>query len=214
MNSFVPLLLNLKNKKVVIFGAGNVALRKATTFSKYSNVIVISKKFKKEFDDLDIQKIKKEITKENVLDYIIDSFIVIPATNDLKINNMIADIAHSQKIMVNRVDEEKENDIIVPSIISKEDLIIAISTLGKSPMTSKLLREEIEKFITEEYLLMLNLQTKLRDYLKSNIKNQKEREKILSEIIKNKEIWDILKESRFEDAYQNAMEKVRKCIQI
>ena len=214
MNSFVPLLLNLKNKKVVIFGAGNVALRKATTFSKYSNVIVISKKFKKEFDDLDIQKINKEITKENVLDYILDSFIVIPATNDFKINNTIADIDHSQNIMVNRVDEEKENDVIVPSIISKEDLIIAISTLGKSPMTSKFLREEIEKFITEEYLLMLNLQTKLRDYLKSNIKNQKEREKILSEIIKNKEIWDILKESRFEDAYQNAMEKVRKCIQI
>lgn len=213
MNSFIPLLLNLKDKNVVIFGAGNVALRKAITFSKFSNVIVISKEFKNEFDDLDIKKIKKEITKEIALDYIIDSFIVIPATNDFEINNMIADIAHSQNKIVNRVDDEKKNDIIVPSIISKNDLIIAISTLGKSPMTSKFLREEIEKFLSDEYLLMLNLQTRLRDYLKENIENQREREKILREIIKEKEIWDILREARFEDAYQKALEKVKKCIQ-
>lgn len=213
MKSFMPLFLNLKDKNIVIFGAGNVALRKAKIFSKFSNVIVISKEFNDEFNDLNVLKIKREITKDIVFNYIKEAFITIPATNDYEINKMIAEIMHSQNKLVNRVDDERENDLIVPSIISMEELRIAISTSGKSPMMSKFLREEIENFITEEHLLMLKLQRKLRDYLKENISSQNKREEILRKIIRDRKIWGMLKEGMSEEAFLLAKEKVNKCIQ-
>lgn len=212
MKSFMPLLLNLENKKIIIFGGGKVGFRKAKIFFKFSNITVISKEFINDFNELNVKKIKKEITKEVISNYIKDAFIVIPATDNYEINEMITEISKMQKKLVNRVDEKIE-DLIVPSIIFKDDLTIAISTSGKSPMLSKFLRKEIENFLSVEHFLMLKLQTKLRDYLKKNINNQKEREKILRDIIKDKEIWGLLKDARFKDAYQLAEMKVNKCFQ-
>jgi len=136
-----------------------------------------------------------------------DVFMTIPATNDRNLNKFISDIAEKKGIMVNRVDDF--GDVLVPSVIRKGDIIIGISTFGKSPALSKYIREKIEEILTLEYEYMELLQNRLRQELKSKIKDQKKRQQILRNIIYDSDVWDALKES-YENGYKAALKHINK----
>ncbi|MHC1582396.1 MAG: precorrin-2 dehydrogenase/sirohydrochlorin ferrochelatase family protein [Candidatus Syntropharchaeia archaeon] len=203
----IPLLLNLRDKKVTIFGGGSVGERKARLFSKHAEVTVISKEFTRGLEDLaeeGIIKTKKAEIDEDVIEsFIKDAFIVIPATDDERINSKIIERAKIHKKLLNRVDDEI-GDIVVPSIVEKGDIIVSISTGGKSPAMSKFLRKKIEEEITDVYSRMVKLQKDMKRVLKREVEDQKEREKILWEILENEKIWEKLERS-YEDALKAAL---------
>ncbi|MFQ6071787.1 MAG: bifunctional precorrin-2 dehydrogenase/sirohydrochlorin ferrochelatase [Methanosarcinales archaeon] len=208
----VPLIINFKEKKVVIFGGGDVGERKAKLFSKYAPTIVISKDFTEnllnlanEIPNLKLQTI--DISMDSKIENIIaDSFLVIPATNNLELNEHIIKIAQSKNKLVNRVDDI--GDVVVPSLIKRGDIVISISTLGHSPALSKYIRKKIENIITEDYANMYRLQNEIRELLKKRIEDQKKRKEILWNILKDENIWNSLKED-YEKAYKYALRYIK-----
>jgi len=212
MSDFLPLMLDLNEKEIVIFGGGEVGERKATLFYEHAKVTVISKEFtpglNRFFELKRIKLIKaKDISEKDISSYLKKAFIVIPATNDTILNENIAKIARNEGKFVNRVDEI--GDIIVPSVIRRGDIVIGISTVGQSPALSKYIRQKIEEVITPEFAQMSRLQNEIRKILRSSVHDQKKRKEILWNIINDKDIWKGFLES-YENAYIHASKHIRK----
>jgi precorrin-2 dehydrogenase/sirohydrochlorin ferrochelatase len=199
----IPLLFDLSSKKVLIFGGGKVGERKARLFSAYANVVVVSRDFTPELrrmgerGDIELIRMKLSSDDRNITHLISDAFIVIPATDDDSINSAIIELAERYGALINRIDELK-GDIIIPSIIKKGNIIVSISTAGKSPAMSKFLRMRLERVITEKDSKMVELQHKLRTILKEEIGEQKRREEILWRVLADERIWDLILEDEDE----------------
>jgi siroheme synthase-like protein len=78
----------------------------------------------------------------------------------------VADEGKARKVWVNAVDDPPYCDFIMPGIAQKGDLIIAISTSGRSPAMARKMREEIEAFLTDDYVAMLELAAEVRAELR------------------------------------------------
>ena len=211
MRPFLPLFLDLRSKRVVIFGGGSVAERKARLFSGYSKVLLVSRSFTdglKEMEDEGfVELVQREISSgaEGFDDYLRGAFIVIPATDSSEVNRCLEEKAIQMGALVNRVDGV--GDVVVPSIVRKDPVNIAISTLGESPAFTRYMRQKIEVDLTEAHVKMARLLGELRHQLKTTIPDQSVRRKILWEILSDEEIWRLLDES-YEKAYKKALLKV------
>ncbi|HEY9205466.1 MAG TPA: bifunctional precorrin-2 dehydrogenase/sirohydrochlorin ferrochelatase [Candidatus Methanoperedens sp.] len=210
MNYFLPLMIDLKGREVVIFGGGEVGERKASLFCDHAIVTVISREFNpglsRLFEDEKIKLIKvKDLTETEISEHMKNAFMVIPATNDTFLNEKISQLAGRNGKLVNRVDAI--GDIIIPSVIERGDIIIGISTLGGSPALSKYIRHKIEKVVTPEFKEMSRLQNEIREILKSKVNDQKERKEILWNILDDEKVWEALGES-YEKAYKVALKHI------
>ncbi len=201
-------MINLSGKKVVIIGGGSVGERKASLFSGYADTIVVSAGFTPKLEELkDAGKVKLiqvdlgSLPDNRIGSIISDAFLVIPATNDISINDRITRIAHESDILINKVDSV--GDVVVPSVITRGNLTIGISTLGSSPALSKYTRKKIEQVITPQYADMVRLQDEMRAYLKQHVPIQEERKYILWKILDNGDVWKALSQS-YEKAYSIA----------
>jgi precorrin-2 dehydrogenase/sirohydrochlorin ferrochelatase len=215
-NHFLPLLIDMSDKKVVIFGSGSVGERKANLFSECSKVTIVSRSFSNFFYELEekysIQLIKadaEKLTDDEINEIIRDAFLVIPATNDKNINERIVKLSKSFGILTNEVDAI--GDVTVPAVVKRGGLTISISTSGSSPAFSRFTRRQVEKIITPEFGDMIKIQDEMRTYLKSEVPDQRDRKEILWDILESEEVWTALEES-YEKGFNTAQGIVRKKI--
>ncbi|MGP8320722.1 MAG: precorrin-2 dehydrogenase/sirohydrochlorin ferrochelatase family protein [Methanosarcinaceae archaeon] len=206
--NLLPLMIDLNGRKIVIIGGGSVGERKASLFSKYADVTVVSAGFTPKLEKIkNAGKIKLvsadlgSLQDDRISNIISNAFLVIPATNDTSLNDRIARIAHKSNILINKVDSI--GDVVVPSVIKRGNLTIGISTLGSSPALSKYTRKKIEQVITPQYADMIRLQDDMRAYLKQHVSRQEDRKHILWEILDNGDVWSALSQS-YEKAYKIA----------
>ncbi|PQV43644.1 precorrin-2 dehydrogenase/sirohydrochlorin ferrochelatase family protein [Methanohalophilus euhalobius] len=205
---YIPLFLDLSSRKIMIFGGGNVGQRKASLFSKFAQVTVISEDFSEEIlalhesNKIDIVQINvNEIPSDMIRSYLEGAFLVIPATSNRELNLKIHLIASDMDIFVNSVDSK--GNVIVPSVIKRGPVTVGISTLGHSPALSRYTRIKLEHTITPNYADMAHLQDELRTNLKERIDNQPLRKQILWDVLEDDRIWDAFEES-YEKAYNIA----------
>jgi len=199
-NNFLPLMIDLSGRKIVIFGGGSVGERKAELFCGCSDTLIISLEFSQRLQELEalgqVQLVRLDILTASDFELrkiISGALIVIPATNSLELNQKITDIALESDILINQVNAL--GSVVIPSVIKRGDLIIGISTLGQSPAVSKYTRRQIESLITPAYFDMIQLQNELRSYLKKHIAEQKKRKEILWNILESETVWEGFNES-------------------
>ena len=220
-DSFLPLMVDFAGRRVLIFGGGGVGGRKAMRFCEVADTLVVSSSFNEKLltlaneDKISLLKIESGSLDDSELDRLISTaFLVIPATSDCDLNRRISEIANEKGLFLNQVDVDRQEitgNVMLPSMIRRGDLLISISTGGISPAISKYTRMKIEETITPDFSLMIKLQDEIRDHLKKNISDQKIRQKILWEIIDDREIWSNLSGS-FEEAKEKAMSVVDRFI--
>ncbi|MDW5549591.1 bifunctional precorrin-2 dehydrogenase/sirohydrochlorin ferrochelatase [Methanosarcina sp.] len=204
--NFLPLMLDLSDRKIVIFGGGSVGERKAELFCGCADTIVVSLDFSERLKELEasgqicLSRLDLEATEDSKLREIISgAFLVIPATSSSDLNRKIADIAGESDILINQVDTL--GNVVIPSVIKRGDLVIGISTLGHSPAVSKYTRKQIESVITPAYSDMIRLQDELRSYLKQHVAEQRQRKTILWKILESEAVWN-----GFSESYEKAAE--------
>jgi precorrin-2 dehydrogenase / sirohydrochlorin ferrochelatase len=202
----LPLLLNLENKNAVIFGGGSVGERKARLFSDYCRVRVVSQDFTPGLREIAAERARdcrlelfEADLSQGFKSYLDGAFLAIPATSDPDLNASIEREAQSRGILVDKVDGM--GDIVVPSIIRKDPITIAIAT--ESPGLTKYLRLRLEGVLTEDFQSMARLLGEIRQELKTTVPLQKDRARIIWEILEDDEIWKLL-ESSYEKAYMRA----------
>lgn len=208
-NCFLPLLIDMSGRRIVIFGGGSVGERKAQLFSRYADVTVISRDFTPDICQMhregNLSLVEADAGGLNAgqLDKLLEgAFLVIPATSDRAINERIASAAKKKNILSNQVDAI--GDVTVPSVIKKGELTISISTSGSSPAFSRFVRQKIEEVITPEFSDMIKVQESLRIYLKENVPGQKDRKELLWKVLESSEVWEALQVS-YEKGYNVAL---------
>ncbi|HWQ49082.1 MAG TPA: bifunctional precorrin-2 dehydrogenase/sirohydrochlorin ferrochelatase [Methanosarcina sp.] len=206
-NNFLPLMLDLSGRKIVIFGGGSVGERKAELFCGCAGTVVVSLDFSERLQELEasgqvrLSRLDLTTAPDSELREIISgAFLVIPATSSSELNRKITAIARESDILINQVDAL--GSVVIPSVIKRGDLVIGISTLGHSPAVSKYTRKQIENVITPAYSDMIRLQDELRSYLKLHVKEQKKRKALLWKVLESENVW-----KGFSDSYENAAEE-------
>jgi len=166
---YYPILLNIQGKKCLIVGGGKVALRKAQMLVEHgANVVIVSPAFCPELNQLvkdgNIQAIHRDYETEDLN----DSFMVVAATDDIKTNERIAAEARKIGILVNVVDKPDISDFIVPSYFRRGDIIVAVSTSGRSPALARKIRGELERDFKAEYAQLAVIASEVRNELKQH----------------------------------------------
>ena len=160
---YYPVFLDIRDKKCVIVGGGEVAARKAERLLDCgAKVFVISPKLSPALAALKEKNIISHIAAQYSGDLINRATLVIGATDDEKTNAAISIDARRQGIPVNIVDDPQKCDFILPSLVQRGDLAITIGTGGKSPALARHLREELEAKYGKEYETLLNILGNLR----------------------------------------------------
>jgi precorrin-2 dehydrogenase/sirohydrochlorin ferrochelatase len=206
-NNFLPLMLDLSGRKIIIFGGGSVGERKAELFSGCADTLVVSLEFSRRLYELEdsgqVRLVRLDLlaaSDSELRELVSRAFIIIPATSNFELNQKITAIARESDILINQVDAL--GSVVIPSVIKRGDLVIGISTLGHSPAVSKYTRRQIEGLITPEYSDMIRLQDELRSYLKQHVAEQRQRKAILWKILESEAVWN-----GFSESYEKAAEK-------
>ncbi len=216
-NNFLPLMLDLSGRKIVIFGGGSVGERKAELFCGCANTLVVSLEFSRRLQELDssgqVRLIKLDLlaaSDSELREIISGAFIVIPATSSFELNRKITFLAQESDILINQVDAL--GSVVIPSVIKRGDLVIGISTLGHSPAVSKFTRKQIESLITPAYSNMIRLQDELRSYLKQHVAEQRKRKELLWKVMESETVWEGFSES-YERAAETAYAIISDCLE-
>lgn len=191
----IPLLVDVTGKIVVIFGGGEVGARKAAYFSPDARVRVFSRSFSPSFSDLGVECIPLDLDTagdEQVQSLLDGAFLVIAATSDQEQNNRIGRLSSAKGILFNSAVGEV-GDLLIPSVIQGERFVLAVSTLGSSPGVSRFLREYLESTLPD-LDRMIELQERLRVYLKDCLSDQQERKEIVWKVLKDRDVWSALRE--------------------
>jgi len=182
--SYYPILIELDGKKVLVVGGGRVAQRKAVTFLEYGAMInmisiELTPKLKGMVEDGKITHLGAGFRDQH-LDGV---FLVVAATDDKGLNHKISESALKRGVLINAVDQPSDCSFIVPSIVRRGDLVIAISTSGKSPALAKKIRKELETQFGNEYETFLVLMDRLRKEILRKGLSQEENSRVFREIV-------------------------------
>ena len=199
---YYPIFLDIEGRAVVIIGGGNVCARKAETMMSYgARVTVVSPEFTEEIETwagAGSLEIRRKRYEESDLD---GANIVIASTDDQTVNEQIAADCRRRRIPVNVVDVTPLCEFIVPAIIDKGSITIAVSTGGKSPAIARTLKEDLQRLVGPEYTEVNDLLGTLRDSAKRVLPTDVDRKRFFDGII-SRGILGMLREGRRVDAYR------------
>ena len=206
---YYPIFLDIESRNVVIIGGGNVCARKAETMMNYgARVTVVSPEFTDEIEQwarVGVLQIQRKKYEENDLD---GANIVIASTDDQNVNEQIAADCRLRRIPVNVVDVTPLCEFIVPAIIDKGSVTLAVSTGGKSPALARTLKEDLQRLIGPEYAEVNDVLGTLRDSAKRVLPTDVDRKHFFDGMIA-RGILDMLREGRRREAYQTIAEACR-----
>ncbi len=169
MNTF-PLFFKLEDRKVLIVGGGEVALRKADLLSRAGACItILAPDISHELQALLTDSKHKFIYKNYNKTYMSGARVIIAATDDETLNHQIHADATELNIPVNVVDTPHLCDFIFPAIIDRNPIVIGISSNGKAPVLARLLRARLETLIPQGYGKLAKLAGEFRSEVKAKI---------------------------------------------
>ncbi|MGV8058115.1 MAG: bifunctional precorrin-2 dehydrogenase/sirohydrochlorin ferrochelatase [Smithellaceae bacterium] len=165
---YYPIFLDILGKKCVVVGGGEVAARKVKRLLTCgAKVFVVSPQLTPELIALKAENAIEHVAVDYDLQYLEAAALIVGATDDEKINATISSDARSLGIPVNIVDDPQKCDFILPSVVERGDLTIAIGTGGNSPALARHLRKELEAKYGVEYEILLKILGKLRPQMRN-----------------------------------------------
>jgi len=184
MSSLYPILVDLQGKKALVVGGGKVAQRKIETLLECGTFVqVVAKELTAELEELRSSQKIEFLGGEFSEAYLEGAFLVFAATDDVLLNRRVSQAAQQRGLLVNAVDQPADCNFIVPSVLTRGDLLIAVSTSGKSPAFARKVRVELERHFGEEYGLFLSLMGNLRKEILGVGLSQEENKRAFEELV-------------------------------
>ncbi len=139
-----PIFLDLKDRPVLVVGAGRVALRKTKGLIEAgARVTVVAPEWESEFDSLPLRLVRRGFRASDLT----GAMLVFAATDDRLTNHRIAIAAKGKGVFANIADSAEECDFIVPARVQRGTVQVAVSTGGENPRLSVELRKRLEEVL-------------------------------------------------------------------
>ncbi len=197
---YYPVYLDLRERPCVVAGGGRVAERKVLSLLEAGgSVTVVSPSLTLKLEDLSSSG---KITHHSRLFQESDltgAYIVVAATGSLQLNAEIGRSCRKKHILVNVAAPPTESTFIVPSVVDRGALLIAISTSGESPALAKRIRGKLEKEFGPEYDLLLHKMSILRSRLMAHVGEEAERNRILNAVA-DSDVIELLRDGKMHEA--------------
>ncbi|MEG6586548.1 precorrin-2 dehydrogenase/sirohydrochlorin ferrochelatase family protein [Dendrosporobacter sp. 1207_IL3150] len=197
---FYPVNLQIAGKACAVIGGGDVAERKVGSLLKAeAKVSVISPVITPALSQLAQKNYIEHIDRPYRQGDLAGFFLVICATNDNEVNKSAAKEAQVRGILINVADNPDLGNFSVPSQVTRGDLLLTVSTGGKSPAMAKMLRKELSERYGSEYGIYLEILGKVRAEMKARLATSKDREQFWRENI-DESIILLLRQGKIKEA--------------
>lgn len=198
---YLPIFLDIKQRRCIVVGGGEIAVRKADMLLKAgAHVVIISPEIEAEIqiwlDKGKIEYIKSKFKKR----YLKKARLVIAATDDESINQQVHEMAEKLNIPVNVVDQKPLCTFITPSIVDRSPIMIATSSGGQSPVLARKIREQLESTIPADYGKLARVSGEFRDELKQNLPEINQRRYFWENVLNGPVAERIIKTTNDNDA--------------
>ncbi|RUM79965.1 MAG: uroporphyrinogen-III C-methyltransferase [Candidatus Thioglobus sp.] len=189
--NYLPIFIDIKQQPCLVVGGGDIALRKINLLLKANAAITcVSKEccdgIEKLVKDNKITRIEKAFEATDINAQV----LIVSATDDSDLNAQVSVLAKTANIPVNVVDSPDLCSFIMPSIVDRSPIVIAISSAGKAPVLARLIRAKLESTIPHAYGKLAELAGNFRDQVKAKFNNIEDRryfwEKTFSGIVAEK----------------------------
>jgi precorrin-2 dehydrogenase/sirohydrochlorin ferrochelatase len=160
---YYPVFLEMKDRRCVVIGGGAVAERKVEGLVAVgANITVISPAITDGLRDLLAQGAIRHVAREYIAGDRAGYDLVFVATDNSEINAAVSGEARSLRIWVNSADDPDHCDFILPAMIRRGDLAVAVSTGGVSPAVTRAVREELDEYFTADYARFVQIAGEVR----------------------------------------------------
>ncbi|MHB8910371.1 MAG: precorrin-2 dehydrogenase/sirohydrochlorin ferrochelatase family protein [Syntrophales bacterium] len=161
---YYPLFLDIVRRRCVVIGGGEVSERKVDRLLACgASVEVVGKHLTPALAALKREGAIAHRAEDYHAEQLHGAFLVIGATDSTDVNGQIARDARARGIPVNIVDDPARCDFILPSVVERGDLVIAVSTGGRSPALARKLRTDLEGAYGPEYAALVAILGELRE---------------------------------------------------
>ncbi|MDM3868809.1 siroheme synthase CysG [Proteus faecis] len=164
---YFPIFCQLRGKPCLLVGGGEIAERKARLLMEAGSIIsVIAPSFTGQFMQWHSEQKLNCITGIFTADHLSGKWLVIAATDSEQVNQQVFQSATEKQIFCNVVDSPEQASFIMPSVIDRSPIVVAISSGGKAPVLARILREKIEQLLPNYLGVLAQLAGKLRKQIK------------------------------------------------
>lgn len=182
----LPIFCQLRGRACLLVGGGDVAERKARLLLDAGaqltvNALTFIPQFTAWAAEGMLTLVEGEFS-ETLLD---ECWLAIAATDNDAVNQRVSDAAEARRIFCNVVDAPKEASFIMPSIIDRSPLMVAISSGGTSPVLARLLREKLESLLPQHLGHVAKFAGQLRSRVKRHFANMSERRRFWEKLFVN-----------------------------
>ena len=167
MSDYYPIMLKLRGKRCVVVGGGEVAERKVQAMLECgASVCVVSPELSEGLralaDEGQIEVTARRYRRGDLK----GAVLAVAAVDDPEVNKRVFREGERRGVPVNVVDDPENSSFIVPSILRRGDLLIAVSTSGRSPALARKIRQDLEESYGAEYAALVLLISEVRSDLK------------------------------------------------
>ncbi len=142
--TFLPITINITNKKLLIIGGGKVAAHKLSILNGFSNnITVLAPQICEEIESTHINTIKKKYEEDELDGY----FLIYACTNNTELNAKIKEDANERGILVNIADDSLKCDFISPAIYRSNNITVAVGSNGQDVKMAISIRNKIKDFL-------------------------------------------------------------------
>lgn len=196
---YYPVNLDIAGRPCLVVGGGAVAERKVTTLlAAGAFVLVVSPTVTAGLAELARQRRIRHDARPYQTGDAAGFRLVLAATDDPAINRQVAADAHFVGALVNVADEPRECDFTLPALVVRDELVLAVSTSGRSPALAHYVRQELEKIIGPEYGEYLTLLAEMRQAAKEQLATPEARRELWQQELAT--VLALLKEGRRREA--------------
>jgi precorrin-2 dehydrogenase / sirohydrochlorin ferrochelatase len=195
-----PISLNLTAKRVVVIGGGTVAERKVQSLlDGGAKITVISPELTPGLVKLaDAGRLHLQRRKYTAGDCQ-GATLVLSATDDEQVSRAVWQEATEAGILINTADQPAFCDFMMPAVLRRGDLTVAVSTAGSSPVLAGRLRDEIGKVLGAEYEQLIELLAAARPEIRSRVPHEEDRKALYHRIL-DSDVLALLRRNNPEEA--------------
>lgn len=180
-----PMMVNIRDKKVIVIGGGKIAAKRIESLLRFQpNITVVSPVLEERLHAFFKNGVIEHIAKSFQTCDVQDAFLVIAATNDTAVNQLVKESCHPNQL-INIVDNPANSSFHFPAMYEKNEITIAVTTSGISPILAKNLRDDFAAIVDglePDYLLFLK---EVRQLVKAGQFTKEQKRFLLAECLED-----------------------------